>query len=73
MDGESENLRQYFVHSYAAKDVDEKYVTFISNYSDQEFIAAVRKDNIAGFQFHPERSGIDGLTILSDEILKLIK
>ena len=68
----SKNLRQYFVHSYAAKDVDEKYVTFISNYSDQEFIAAVRKDNIAGFQFHPERSGIDGLNLLSEEIVKLI-
>ena len=65
-------LNQYFVHSYVANNVPEKYVTYRCEYSGNKFIAAVNKDLISGFQFHPERSGIAGLNLLKEEIIKLV-
>ena len=52
----------YFVHSYYAADCD-PYVIATSEYSCN-VTAAVRKENIWGAQFHPEKSGKVGLAIL---------
>jgi len=56
---------QYFVHSFCATEVPEEIVLFRSIYGTKEpFTAAVLSDNIAGFQFHPELSGILGVRLL---------
>ena len=34
------------------------------DYEDLPIVAAIAKDNITGLQFHPERSGPEGLQIL---------
>ena len=70
----SEKIFQYFVHSYAveAKKFPNTKVLFTSNYADKEFIAAIRFKNTVGFQFHPERSGFEGLNILSKTINELL-
>ena len=52
----------YFVHSYYAADCDE-YVIATAEYG-KELTAAVRKGNVWGAQFHPEKSGKVGLNIL---------
>lgn len=52
----------YFVHSYYAQ-TPAKYVSATAEYG-AELTAAVRKDNIYGCQFHPEKSGTVGLSIL---------
>ena len=52
----------YFVHSYYAADCDDSVVA-TAEYS-KELTAAVNKDNIYGCQFHPEKSGTVGLSIL---------
>ena len=52
----------YFVHSFYAADC-EKNVIATSEYG-AELTAAVAKDNIFGCQFHPEKSGSVGLSIL---------
>lgn len=52
----------YFVHSYYAADCQE-YVTATAQYGVR-LTAAVAKDNIFGCQFHPEKSGSVGLSIL---------
>ena len=67
------SINQYFVHSFAAVNVPDKFVTYECNYSGNKFIAAVNKKNISGFQFHPERSGKSGLNILAGEVFKLVK
>lgn len=54
----------YFVHSFFAQ-CDEAYKTAVSDYGI-EFTAAVRKDNVYGCQFHPEKSGEIGLKILKN-------
>lgn len=52
----------YYVHSYYA-DTAEEYITAKSEY-DIQVTGAVRKDNVFGTQFHPEKSGACGLLML---------
>lgn len=52
----------YFVHSYYAAECDD-YVIATAEYG-AELTAAVRKGNVWGAQFHPEKSGKIGLAIL---------
>lgn len=58
----SEGDYMYFVHSYYA-DCDEKYVAATADYGFP-VTAAVSKGNVFGMQFHPEKSGEKGLSIL---------
>lgn len=53
----------YFVHSYHASNVPEEYVLATAEYG-YEFVAAVRKGNVYGFQFHPEKSGDAGIEMI---------
>ena len=52
----------YFVHSFYATDCDESVIA-TSEYG-AELTAAVASGNIYGCQFHPEKSGSVGLSIL---------
>jgi glutamine amidotransferase len=53
----------YFVHSFHAVPMDRSHVLAVCDYNGVEVIAAVRKKNIFGCQFHPEKSGKTGLKI----------
>ncbi len=53
----------YFVHSYAAPVSD---ATVASTQHGSKFAAIVRKDNVWGCQFHPERSSATGSKILEN-------
>jgi glutamine amidotransferase len=52
----------YFVHSYYAENCEDSLLA-TAEYG-RELTAAVVKDNVAGMQFHPEKSGSVGLNIL---------
>ena len=52
----------YFVHSYYATDCDADLIA-TAEYGP-ELTAAVARDNVMGTQFHPEKSGAVGLSIL---------
>ncbi len=54
----------YFVHSYYAHPADEKHLLATSQFGDLKFAAAVKRENVTGTQFHPEKSGEDGLELL---------
>ncbi len=54
----------YFVHSFALTEVDNSCVVGTTTYGDQTFASAVRRDNIFGVQFHPERSAEAGLAVI---------
>jgi imidazole glycerol-phosphate synthase subunit HisH len=55
--------RFYFVHSYYAANVPSEYQWLEAEYGIP-FTAAVRKDNIFGTQFHPEKSHLFGMALL---------
>lgn len=54
----------YFVHSFYAVPENEEEVIATTAYGNQEFCAVVKKDNVTGTQFHPEKSGKVGLNML---------
>jgi glutamine amidotransferase len=56
----------YFVHSYHVQ-CDDKYTIGKTVYG-YEFTSAVNKDNIFGFQPHPEKSHTNGIQILKNFI-----
>ncbi|KAI6687533.1 hypothetical protein NL676_024361 [Syzygium grande] len=59
------NRHVYFVHSYRAIPSNDNvdWVSSTCNYGDN-FIASVGKGNVHAVQFHPEKSGDVGLTVL---------
>ena len=53
----------YFVHSYMVPAAGREFETAYARYAGVRFVAAVRRGNVWGFQFHPERSGPGGLAV----------
>tara|TARA_B110000444_G_C18668230_1_gene513996 strand:+ start:23 stop:661 length:639 start_codon:yes stop_codon:yes gene_type:complete len=54
----------YFAHSYGVSLKEKDIELSILDYYDSKIVAAVKKDNIFGTQFHPEKSGMPGLQVL---------
>ncbi|KAJ4722869.1 Imidazole glycerol phosphate synthase hisHF [Melia azedarach] len=59
------NHHVYFVHSYRAMPSDDNkdWVSSTCNYGGK-FIASIRRGNVHAVQFHPEKSGDVGLSVL---------
>ena len=55
----------YFVHSYHSAPRYKKHILGTAEYG-HPFAAAVAKDNIVAFQFHPEKSQAAGMTLLAN-------
>jgi glutamine amidotransferase len=60
-----EGLHAYFVHSYALESEDQDEVVAVSAYGGP-VTAIVARDNMAGTQFHPEKSQALGLALLGN-------
>ena len=60
----------YFVHSYYVIPENKNDILFTTKYKEFEYCAAIKKNQIYGFQFHPEKSGEMGLNLLN-KFLKL--
>ena len=66
-DGIADGADFYFVHSYAgapAEMADD--VILAQTEHGSRFVSAVARGNLLGVQFHPERSGDDGLRLLAN-------
>jgi glutamine amidotransferase len=54
----------YFVHSYYVKPENPDHLLAETEYGGINFSSIVGRDNIYGCQFHPEKSGPEGLKLL---------
>mgnify|MGYP006083397951 CR=1 FL=1 len=54
----------YFVHSFYAIPKKEEHVLATCSYAGKDLCAVVNNENIYGCQFHPEKSGAFGISIL---------
>ena len=55
----------YFVHSFYCEPTNKSNILAYTNHMGFEYASAVIKDNIIGFQFHPEKSSLQGIQIYS--------
>ena len=58
------NKEYYHVHSYHFVPLIDENVIGISKFGNIDIVVAVRKENVFGTQFHPEKSGESGLLLL---------
>lgn len=65
LSGIDQQSRFYFVHSYYMLPRHVENTLLTANY-DQQFTAGVIKDNIFGFQFHPEKSHKFGMQLFKN-------
>jgi len=63
MGGVADGAPAYFVHSYVARPADASIVITETEHGSR-FPSIVVSDRVIGYQFHPERSGSDGLQLL---------
>jgi glutamine amidotransferase len=64
-DGLGEDPPFYFVHSFAPSPADPGDVLGTAGYGE-EFACAVSREDVYGFQFHPEKSSSAGLGLLEN-------
>ena len=64
----------YFVHSYAGVPAGPAAAatTLARTTHGTPFVSAIARDNVLGVQFHPERSGPDGLQLLAN-VVELVR
>lgn len=65
LEGVSTGAMMYFAHSFYCKPEDDAIVSAETDYGIN-FASVVSKDNIFGTQFHPEKSGDEGLKVLKN-------
>ena len=63
----------YFVHSFKVVPENQSHVLAQATYGDQTFCSAIKKDNITAAQFHPEKSGPDGMNMLRNYCQQVCK
>jgi glutamine amidotransferase len=69
LDGIADGADMYFVHSYAGVPIplpDVEDVAVARTEHGRRFVSAVARRRLLGVQFHPERSGEDGLRLLAN-------
>jgi glutamine amidotransferase len=57
---------QYFVHSYYVTPADKSTILSTTRYEGFEYCSSILKDNVFACQFHPEKSGLPGLSIYKE-------
>jgi glutamine amidotransferase len=54
----------YFVHSFHAVPKNENEILAYYEYGDEKITAIIGRENVLGTQFHPEKSGQNGINII---------
>ena len=64
-DGIDDGADFYFVHSYVGVPTDDAVIAATTQHG-RPFVSAIARGPLLGVQFHPERSGDDGLRLLAN-------
>ncbi len=63
LEGQRDGVPMYFVHSYYVQPEDPGVILSTTRYGQTDYCSSIRHGNLFAFQFHPERSGPDGLRV----------
>ncbi|SMF79594.1 imidazole glycerol phosphate synthase subunit HisH [Candidatus Pelagibacter sp. HIMB1321] len=61
----------YFIHSYYVEVKDKKYITSTIDFGGKKVATSIQYKNLFGVQFHPEKSGLNGLKIIQNFLNKI--
>ena len=64
--------KYYFVHSYYCSPGQNLNYEATSSFGGHSFLGAFREGQISGLQFHPEKSGVNGVRLLKEMIDNMI-
>jgi len=56
----------YFAHSFEVKPNDRTDISALSKFDGRDLVSAVKRGQVYGVQFHPEKSGESGLRVLEN-------
>ena len=56
----------YFIHSFVLQPDEKKDIFSLTSYGGKTFCSMVKRGNIYGCQFHPEKSATEGLKIIKN-------
>ncbi len=59
----NDNKEFYFIHKFICVPNNKNIILAQSNYFKKKFCAAVKHKNVEAYQFHPEKSGINGIKV----------
>ena len=62
----NKNADFYFVHSYIIETENKDIISACSNYGNYTFPAIIKFNNIFATQFHPEKSGPNGIKLIEN-------
>lgn len=65
LQGLKHNEFMYFVHSYFVAPTEKDVILSVTDYSGIEYCSSLLLRNVFAAQFHPEKSGIEGMKIYS--------
>ena len=54
----------YFLHTYVPVPNDPEHLAAVIDFDNEPIAAIIRRGNIVGYQFHPEKSGEVGLGLI---------
>ena len=60
------NKMFYFVHSYFCKPDNKEDILTYTNCGEYNFVSSILKKNVIATQFHPEKSGNQGINLIKD-------
>jgi glutamine amidotransferase len=66
LEGLEPDTHMYFVHSYYVVPQDESVTLSKTTYGNTEFCSSLQRGNVFACQFHPERSGREGLRMYAN-------
>jgi len=61
---ELNNRYFYHIHSYYCEPVNKKLILSKTEYKNFSYCSSIQDKNILAFQFHPEKSGLNGINLL---------
>ena len=67
-----DNKSFYFIHKFCCMPKSERIIIAKSMFENTEFCAAIKYENVEGYQFHPEKSGNNGLIIYKNLKKKIL-
>ncbi len=69
--GVNSNSSLYFIHSYFVETTNKEYITSTIDFEKKKIISSIQYKNLYGVQFHPEKSGHNGLKIIKNFLNKI--